>query len=181
VFLTPLFVRELDDEMWELTHDLVYRGRSDEITVPSGFPTDFASVPRPFWWFVPRAGRHTKASVLHDFLCRRGAQLEPPIRRSDADGIFRRTMREAGVDALRRWIMWAAVRWAHFGLFRDGGVGETIGVLGITLLAIPFLLPGAAVVVASLVVFWVLRLITYVIARFGGSAGEPLPQIIWHR
>jgi hypothetical protein len=181
MFESALVVKELPADLWELRRPLVYRGARDTITVPAGFPTDFASVPRPFWWFVPRAGRHTKAAVLHDFLCRRGDHLDPAIHRSDADGIFRRTMREGGVDLLRRWIMWAAVRWTQFGLFRisQGGVGELFGVLAITALALPVLLPGATVVAVSLVAFWVLRLAVYVIARLvGRRSGEPVPRFL---
>lgn len=33
-----------------------------------------------------------------------------PITRADADGLFRRVMRELGVSGWRRWTMWAAVR-----------------------------------------------------------------------
>jgi hypothetical protein len=38
------------------------------VVVPSGTATDFASVPRLFVWFIPRYGRWTKPSVLHDHL-----------------------------------------------------------------------------------------------------------------
>ncbi len=93
-------------------------------------------------------------------------------------------MREGGVDLLRRWIMWAAVRWTQFGLFRisQGGVGELFGVLAITALALPVLLPGATVVAVSLVAFWVLRLAVYVIARLvGRRSSEPVPRFLTAR
>jgi hypothetical protein len=38
--------------------------------IPAGEETDFASVPSPFVWFIPRYGRYTKAAILHDGLCR---------------------------------------------------------------------------------------------------------------
>ena len=38
------------------------------ITVPKGFITDFASVPYPLFRFFKPTGKHTKASVIHDYL-----------------------------------------------------------------------------------------------------------------
>jgi hypothetical protein len=65
-------------------------------------------VPGLFTWLVPRYGRFTKAAILHDFLC--DEAKEGRFIRSQADGIFRRVMRELGVGFIRRWVMWAAVR-----------------------------------------------------------------------
>ena len=182
-FLGPLVAEQIDEKWWKLANPLGYQGREDTIVVPEDFETDFASVPRPFWWFVPRYGRHTKAAVLHDYLCQKGDTLDPPIHRSDADGIFRRTLRESGVDVLRRWIMWAAVRWVKLGLFEvsEGGVGEMFGVITITLLALPVVLPGAAVVLASLLSFWVLRLVFFLGANIVGEhrGEEPIPRVTW--
>jgi hypothetical protein len=78
-------------------------------TVPKGFTTDFASVPRIFVWLLPRYGRWTQAAVLHDFLWH--LAREGKFNKADADGIFNRALRELEVPFLRRWIMWAAVRW----------------------------------------------------------------------
>jgi hypothetical protein len=183
-FLDELVVRDISKQKWqlkqewELAQPFRYQGRTDLISVPVGFKSDFASVPRPFWWLVPRYGRYTKAAVLHDYLCRKGAELEPPIHRSDADGIFRRSMRELRVDLLRRWIMWSAVRWGKWGLFRvsQGGWGEMFGAITISLLILPFVLPAASVVLASLFVFWLLKLIVYVAATFAGRRPDWTPS-----
>jgi Protein of unknown function (DUF1353) len=112
-FTGEVVVRQLEDDpgftKWELVERLSYRGRWDEWTVPPHFRTDFASVPRIVTWLIPRYGRFTKAAIIHDYLCavevRRGT-----ISRADADGVFRRALRELGVAFLRRWLMWAAVR-----------------------------------------------------------------------
>src|SRR5690349_9717405 len=96
-------VEEVDATSWRLLKPVVYQGRDQTFEVPVGFVTDFASVPNAFTWLVPRYGAYTKAAILHDFLC--GGTL---VSRADADGIFRRTLREFGVSLLRRWIMWAA-------------------------------------------------------------------------
>ncbi len=182
-FLDELVVKDISKEKWQLKQEwelvspLRYQGRTDLITVPATFKSDFASVPRPFWWLVPRYGRYTKAAVLHDYLCRNGATLQQPVHRSDADGIFRRSMRELRVDFLRRWIMWSAVRWGKRGLFRisEGGWGEMFGVIAISALILPFVLPASLIVLASLFVFWILKLIVYIAAAFAGQRPDWTP------
>ena len=45
-------VEQVDDTNWRLTGTLEYQGRTDQFVVPAGMLTDFASVPRPFVWFL---------------------------------------------------------------------------------------------------------------------------------
>ena len=56
--------------LWALTEDLVYwpSNGHDPIVVPRGFVTDLASIPRPFWSWLPPDGPWAKAAVIHDFL-----------------------------------------------------------------------------------------------------------------
>src|SRR5438128_8684285 len=108
-FTTDLVAKQVGDVNWELVEPLVYEGNTHTFTVPAGSSTDFASVPGLFQWLLPRSGRYTKAAVLHDSLWRGKSSVS--VSRSDADGIFRRAMSELGVPFLRRWVMWAAVRW----------------------------------------------------------------------
>ncbi len=63
-------VKQVGDRDWEVVEPLTYRGTTDEFVVPAGMPTDFASVPRAFVWFLPRYGRYTRAAILHDYLWR---------------------------------------------------------------------------------------------------------------
>lgn len=74
------------------------------VTVPVGFVTDYASVPRPLWWlFPPALGRG--ASTVHDYLYRTGIVI-----RREADAIFYDLLRAEGVQQWRAWSMWAGVR-----------------------------------------------------------------------
>lgn len=104
-FLTEVAVRGVGPGEWQLLEPLTYEGARDLFTVPAGFHTDFASVPRWLRSIVSETGTHTRAAVLHDWLSRQGH-----ISQSDADGIFRRVLREAGIGHALRWLMWAAVR-----------------------------------------------------------------------
>lgn len=125
---------------WELCQEVVYylrRPDGEFVHVPIGFATDFASVPRPFWWWIAPWGRHGRAAIIHDFLYQKGAVTGPEggLRRPgrwEADRVFRQAMavldREIltksrfwrrfpgfvvalrlAVAAPRRWLMWAAV------------------------------------------------------------------------
>ena len=38
------------------------------IDVPAGFVTDFASVPKWGWSVIPPIGKHSKASIIHDYI-----------------------------------------------------------------------------------------------------------------
>src|SRR3954470_10153630 len=106
---------------------LVWTGtKGDTFVVPTGFVTDFATVPRFLHWEVSPYGAYTRAAVLHDWLLvslaewaqRNPAQESggyvsfPPANSRDCDGIFRRVMEDLGVPWAKRWTMWAAVRWA---------------------------------------------------------------------
>ncbi|HEX8804253.1 MAG TPA: DUF1353 domain-containing protein [Acidimicrobiales bacterium] len=156
-------VQQVDDKNWEVRKDLCYRGNEQRWTVPAGSGTDFASVPRVLVWFLPRYGRYTKAAILHDFLWRHKA-VTGEISWVDADGTFRRAMRELGVPFLRRWMMWSAVRWAA--LFKPGGrtgwLKESWRVVLVSLVALPFVVPPAAVILVTLLVFLLFEAILYV-------------------
>lgn len=76
-----------------------------QIHVPTGFVTDFASVPRApltYWLF---GGVGDEAAVVHDFLYERGL-----VPREQADDIYLEALEACGVAKWRRLAMWAAVR-----------------------------------------------------------------------
>lgn len=146
-------VTQISEVDWRLNEPIVYEGRAQTFTVPADSETDFASVPRIFVWLVPTYGVYTKAAIVHDFLCRTA-----PIPRVDADGIFRRCLRELEVPFVRRWIMWAAVRLGaklSGTTLRELALWLLVAVPAFTLLLIPGL-----VVLAGLGVFWLLELLT---------------------
>lgn len=106
----PSFKTELvltpHDRLWSVREDLVYEGHTDRFTVPAGFVTDLASVPRALWALLPPHGRYTAAAVLHDWL-----YAEKPVTRKDADGIFLRVMLSNRTKVFRAMAMYYAVRW----------------------------------------------------------------------
>jgi hypothetical protein len=77
----------------------------DSVTVPAGFVTDYASVPRPLWLIFPPQGEWLWASVVHDYL-----YWDQTCTREQADNIFRMAMREEGVANWAANALYAAVR-----------------------------------------------------------------------
>lgn len=115
-FLTPLEVRLCSEEAneWELTSPLIYESLDvGLIVVPTGFRTNFASVPRlPFIYWV-LGGLAIEAAVLHDFL-----YTEPHstgtgrrVTRAEADRVLLNTARES-LGYCRAWALYAGVRMA---------------------------------------------------------------------
>jgi hypothetical protein len=76
-----------------------------KITVPAGFKTDFASVPRLFWRIIPPWGRYSAAAVVHDYLYETNS-----VDRAEADQIFLELMKRLGVPLWKRQLMYRAVR-----------------------------------------------------------------------
>ena len=139
----PVAVEAVDDVRWRLLRPVHYNGAVDAWTVPRGYVTDFATVPAGLQWLVPRSGRYTPAAIVHDYLL---TEVIPAglISPRDADGVFRRVMRELGVPVVRRWLMWTGVRWAAVlkPWRRHEWWRDAPRVLPITAVAVPLLLPG---------------------------------------
>jgi hypothetical protein len=156
-------VRQVDDQDWEILRSLAYHATTEDFEVPVQQRTDFASVPRVFVWFIPRYGRYTKAAILHDYLC---SDYVPAGRlsRIEADGIFRQAMRELGVPFLRRWIMWAAVRLGALTnpAGREKWWTQAWRVALIAAVALPVVTPAAAVIVISLLVFYLIEFVVWI-------------------
>src|SRR5215813_7388722 len=166
-------VRQVGDQDWKTLRALPYYAKTEDFEVPVHEGTDFASVPRVFVWFIPRYGRYTKAAILHDYLCR-VAVPAGRISRIDADGIFRQAMRELGVPFLRRWIMWAAVRLGALtnAEGRENWWKEAWRVAIVTVLALPLLAPAAAVIVTTLLAFYLVELLAWLPLEAARSVRE---------
>ena len=105
------------------------------ITVPKGFPTDLASIPRIFRSIVSKDGPNRWAAIVHDYVYSLKGE-KYGISRKDADKIFLEAMTNLGVSRRKRWIMHKAVRiggWVPWKrkprkddpTYQDWGKGET--------------------------------------------------------
>ena len=114
-FTQPLVVTPRPDgRTWIVLSDFGYEvgeeGSGDVISVNIGFHTDFASIPRPLWVFLPRWGKYGNAAVVHDYL-----YWEQPRSRKTSDDIFLEGMGVLEVPRWKRYLIYYAVRW--FGRF----------------------------------------------------------------
>jgi uncharacterized protein DUF1353 len=105
---------------WEMcepmTYKLEYRPDAEFVTVPPGFKTDFASVPRPFWFWIAPWGRHGRAAIVHDFLYQLGSVTNPgkPVAdrlrrppKREVDRIFRQAMAVLDEAILTKSKLWS--------------------------------------------------------------------------
>ncbi len=133
--------------LWAIGEELTYEAGAarDRITVPKGFVTDLASIPRAVWSIYPPDGPWVKAAAIHDFLYftqgdgiwfkRRGVARATPYDRREADDIFREAMEDRGIGGVTRTAIWTAVRLGggkSWGRWRRGGPGHEAAKAGDT-------------------------------------------------
>ena len=85
-----------DGRRWRLVfqfgYDVGREGSGDRITVPVGFVTDFASIPKFLFWLLPWWAKFNKSSVLHDCLYRIKKIGGRTITRKRADNVWLEAM-----------------------------------------------------------------------------------------
>ncbi len=108
-FTKPLIIKRVGNRTWELYKSFDYHVGSEDsndvITVPAGFKTDFASVPRFLWAILPPDGPYTGASVIHDYLYNQQKRT-----RKESDNIFLEAMGVLNVSSWKRYVMHKALR-----------------------------------------------------------------------
>ncbi len=93
-----------------------------EVTVPVGFVTDFASIPRVFWSALRQDGLYAYAAIVHDFL-----YWTQTVSRDVADSVFKYGMEDLGVSGSTTFVIYQAVHlfggaaWTENARLRDQG------------------------------------------------------------
>lgn len=114
---------------WSLLSPLVFVSDvlGSTVTVPSGFITDFASVPRlPVAYLLAGDCGHA-AAVVHDWLYTSHKVGDKPVKRDMADAVFREAL-QAGGETWRAWLMWAGVRVGGSGPYNAAGQTQPLNV-----------------------------------------------------
>lgn len=119
-FLTPLVVEVMPSGKrfrlhYEFTYLWKYKDLTVKITVPAGFVTDLASIPRFARAIIPKLGKYNKAAVVHDYIYQYGHS----ISRKMADQCFRDGMIDLGVSKWKRVLMYWAVRIGGWVAWKD--------------------------------------------------------------
>lgn len=113
----------LDDEdgiRMQLLEPLVYRSDllQRDITVETGFTTDFASIPKILWNLLPQHGRYDRGACVHDHLYQHGG-----VTRAQADAVLLEAMRVCAVPWWQQQVIYWGVRiggWLVWNAYRRG-------------------------------------------------------------
>lgn len=93
------------------------------VSVPVGFVTDFASIPRAFWSALRPDGDYAYAAVLHDYL-----YWTQTTSRLKADRVLRAGMVDLRIPSATSTVIYEAVRWGGGSAWSDNaarrGAGE---------------------------------------------------------
>jgi hypothetical protein len=97
-----------DGRNWVLRARLRYKieKTGQIIYVPTGFVTDFASVPWAARSFVPSHGNHSVPAIVHDYL-----YWDQKCSRLEADLIMFAAMEEYESSWFAKHAVWSALRW----------------------------------------------------------------------
>ena len=88
---------------YRVMQDYTYK----EITVPKGYITNGANIPRVFWSFYPpNLSDIMEAVVVHDYLC----DIE---QYEKADRYFKELLEQSDISKVSVFILWGAVRVYH--------------------------------------------------------------------
>lgn len=96
-----------DSRLFRLSHRFRYISSYGVISVPQGFITDGASIPKIFWSIFDPFGPYFEAAIIHDYLY---SKNNNQFNRFQSDEIFREAMYNIGIDWVRREAIYRAVR-----------------------------------------------------------------------
>jgi hypothetical protein len=121
-FITALDCRHEGTRRKSLIAPLVYEAADGTLyTVPAGFVSDGASVPRVLWMVYPPFGENYEpAAWLHDYLYQ-CAELVPGMTRDRADGLLEEAAEAWGFRGSGARVLFAGVRaggWRVWGAYR---------------------------------------------------------------
>ena len=107
-FDLPLVAINPDDSR-TLMADWTATIAGSRVTVPMGFVTDGASIPRFLWRICghPFEAPRIYAAIRHDWRYSGG---EPNVSRKEADRQYRRDLRDLGIWRVCAWVEWFAIR-----------------------------------------------------------------------
>jgi Protein of unknown function (DUF1353) len=122
-----LHLSRFKDPVYFLTKPISWQPNADQssydvVTVPKGFVTDFASIPRVFWSVLRPDGDYTYPAIIHDFL-----YWQQHTQRETADRIFLFSMQDFDIDQTTATIIYNAVRLGGGVAWRHNSSDKTLG------------------------------------------------------
>lgn len=93
-----------------VAHYFRYISSLGTVTVPTGFRTDGASIPKAFWNILEPFGPYFPAALVHDYLYSGASDGHFTTDRQTADMLFKEAMFNLGVGWPTRETIYRAVR-----------------------------------------------------------------------
>lgn len=89
-------------------YSVVFEYKYKDVTVPKGYITNGADIPRVFWWvFPPNMSDIMEAVVVHDYLCDQSEYTK-------ADEYFKELLEASGISIISIFILHKSVVGYHF-------------------------------------------------------------------
>lgn len=118
VFLTKLDVEQVQDSdhpTWKLINPFTVAVDNTSYTVPPGFITDFASIPRIVPFYDLLGNEFSKPACIHDWLY---STSSPVVTQQFADNVLFNAMIADGYSYFKAWSVWTGVHFFGSQFFR---------------------------------------------------------------
>lgn len=139
----PVVQPFVDGANWVVVKPFTYRigDTVHQITVPTGFVTDFASIPLIFRGVLSPTGQPGRAAIVHDYL-----YWEQSCTRPQADRILLLAMVESRVPLITRQAVYRAVRYGGSTAWESNQKERTAG--------LPRVIPEAELATIPALALW---------------------------
>lgn len=104
---------------YELVEDYTWQHNTIPIVIPRSFRFDGATIPSWLWSILGLTPAHPRilaGSVIHDYIYCQFGHVYPAVGwlyvpKKEADKIFDEMNKQAGMDRVRRFLVYNAVKW----------------------------------------------------------------------
>lgn len=104
---TPVCISPYIKYNYEVCNNIFFTIEGNVYSIPKGFHTDLASIPRPFWFILsPAHSSLMKAAIVHDWFYR----MTCDFNRKQTDLIFYALLRQNNVNIVTANLMYYSVR-----------------------------------------------------------------------
>lgn len=115
-FITPVCIKPYKDYRYSICHDVKFIVKKQIFTIPKGFKTDLASIPKIAWPIMaPSHSDLIRAAIVHDWFYR----MTCDFNRKDTDLIFYYMLKNDGVSTIRAFLMYYAVRFFGWNYYNE--------------------------------------------------------------
>ena len=107
MFTGKTILERISSKEYMLKSSLTYENEEFKVTIKKGLITDGASIPKAFWSIIgcPLSGKYVGSALIHDGLY--GSHL---LSKEESDRLFLDMMKHNGVGAIKRNLMYWAVK-----------------------------------------------------------------------